>query len=214
VVRTGTGDLLLGEWACLGVLYRSPAHGYDVSVRLAPSGGIGRVWSLSRPLTYRALDQLVQRGLVVAIGEEKGRAGGQRTILAPTRGGRAALRRWLHEPVPHVRDVRSDLLLKLLLCDLDGIDPVQLLVAQRSLFEPMVDGLGAAGGPSRSTADPVDVWRYESSRAVLRFLDRMLASTGSSSPGSSDAGVAPRGSSTWSNQPHRGSPGWRSNAVT
>jgi DNA-binding PadR family transcriptional regulator len=177
MVRARTGDLLLGEWACLGVLYRSPAHGYDVSVRLARSGEIGRVWSLSRPLTYRALDQLVQRGLVVAIGEEKGRAGGQRTILAPTRSGRTALRRWLHEPVPHFRDVRNELLLKLLLCDLDGVDPARLLVAQRSLFAPMVDALGVAGGPSRSTADPVDVWRYESSRAVLRFLDRVLATT-------------------------------------
>jgi DNA-binding PadR family transcriptional regulator len=175
MARSRTDELLLGEWACLGVLDRTPAHGYDVSLRLAPSGDIGRVWSLSRPLTYRALDQLVQRGLLEAIGHEKGIAGGDRTILAPTKQGQTLYRRWRRQPVPHVRDVRSVLLVKLVLCDEARINPRPLLEAQRALFAPMVDALRAAGGPRRSNAGPVDIWRYESSRATLAFLDRLIA---------------------------------------
>jgi hypothetical protein len=39
----------------------------------------------------------------------------------------------------------------------------------------MVDALAASGGARKSTDDPVAVWRYESSRSALRFIDRMLA---------------------------------------
>ena len=52
--RTTAEQLLLGEWACLGVLYQGPMHGFAIASRLKPDGDIGRVWSLSRPLTYRS----------------------------------------------------------------------------------------------------------------------------------------------------------------
>lgn len=173
MVRTRADELLLGEWACLALLAERPAHGYDVAVRLAPTGDIGRVWSLSRPLTYRALDQLAQRELISPIAEARGKAGGNKTILAPTTAGKRLVRRWLTLPVPHFRDVRDELLLKLVLCDVLRVDPTKLLTAQRAMFAPMVDALAAVGG-KRGAADPVAVWRYESSRAALRFLDRMI----------------------------------------
>jgi len=176
MARTRTDKLLLGEWACLGLLVKGPAHGYDLSLRLAPSGDIGRVWSLSRSLTYRALDQLRQRELIEAIGEQPGKAGGPRTILRPTRRGRALLRAWLERPVPHLRDVRGELLLKLVLCEAVGVDSRPLLATQRAEFAPMVQSLVAAGRGRPGRSDPVAVWRVESSRAVLRFLDRLLAS--------------------------------------
>jgi DNA-binding PadR family transcriptional regulator len=172
MVRTRSNSLLLGEWACLGVLVHHPAHGYDVALRLAPTGDIGRVWSLSRSLTYRALDQLAQRDLIAPIAEEKGKAGGVRTILAPTKEGRTTVKRWLREPVEHIRDVRGELLLKLVLSD----DPRPLLEAQRAHFAPTVEALASTGGSRQPTTDPVAVWRYESSRAVLNFIDRMVGS--------------------------------------
>ena len=66
----GDDQLLLGEWACLGMLYAGPAHGFALSARLRPSGDVGRVWSLSRPLVYRSLEQLTARDLVRAKGED------------------------------------------------------------------------------------------------------------------------------------------------
>ena len=130
--RTTAEQLLLGEWACLGILYQGPTHGFAIASRLKPDGDIGRVWSLSRPLTYRSLDQLTLRGHIHPIGEERGIAGGNRTILAATRQGRAALRKWVATPVAHLRDLRSELLLKLVIAEQCGIDVVPMLERQRA----------------------------------------------------------------------------------
>ena len=164
-----TDELLLGEWACLGILAQGPAHGFAVAKRLAPDGDVGRVWSLSRALTYRALDQLVEGGQIRAVGEEPGKAGGVRTVLAPTRSGRAQLKKWLVTPAAHLRDVRSELLLKLVLADGLEVDTRPLLLAQRE----QVASIAAA----RANDDPHDVvvlWRRESAGAVVRFLDALL----------------------------------------
>jgi DNA-binding PadR family transcriptional regulator len=171
-VRGRDDELLLNEWACLGMLGERDAHGFALAARLTPQGDVGRVWSLSRPLTYRALDQLQTRGLVEAVGTEPGRAGGPRTILGITAAGRAALARWLAEPVEHLRDVRAELLLKLVLAGLNGVDPRPLVVAQRVAFQRVLDALAAEEPPGD---DPVARWRRESALAVARFLDGFVA---------------------------------------
>ena len=163
--------LLLGEWACLGVLYVEPTHGFAVSKRLAPLGDVGRVWALSRALTYRSLDQLVARNYVHPVGEEPGIAGGNRTVMAATRLGRSRLRRWLATPVAHLRDVRSELLLKLVLADLCEVDVTAMLRLQRDQIAELSDRLAE----HLDTDDVVALWRSESSDAALRFLDRLLA---------------------------------------
>lgn len=164
-------ELLLGEWACLGILYERPTHGFAIASALRPGGELGRVWSLSRALTYRSLDQLVERGLARAVGEEPGLAGGNRTVIAATRDGRRQLRRWLASPVEHLRDLRSELLLKLVIADRCGIDVTAMLYRQREvvleLAATLVDDDEHAG-------DVVALWRRESSEAALRFLDQML----------------------------------------
>jgi PadR family transcriptional regulator AphA len=167
-------QLLLGEWACLGILYPSPSHGFAVAARLKPTGDVGRVWSLSRPLTYRSLEQLTARGYIHAVGQEPGIAGGNRTILAATRAGRAQLRRWLQRPVGHLRDVRSELLLKLILADICAVDVTSMLVQQRDQIGQMSSALDAHIAAS-AAADVVALWRSESARATLRFLDRLSA---------------------------------------
>lgn len=173
--RTRADELLLGEWACLGILAVKPAHGFAIAARLSPDGDVGRVWSLSRALTYRALDQLSSRELIRAVGEEPGIAGGNRTILAITRRGRNQLRTWLAQPVTHLRDLRSELLLKLVVSDLCGVETRPLLIAQRELVRELADALDPGTDRSRSTGDVVTVWRGESARGALRFLDRMIA---------------------------------------
>jgi DNA-binding PadR family transcriptional regulator len=171
VARTAEHQLLLGEWACLGILCAKPSHGFAIAALLKPEGEVGRVWSLSRALTYRALDQLAQRGYVQPKGQEPGIAGGNRTILAPTRSGRAHLKKWLDQPVGHLRDVRSERLLKVVLADMNGVDATAMLVAQRDSFAPMAARLAAHD----DTGDPVAMWRIESSQAAVRFVERLLA---------------------------------------
>lgn len=169
--RTRGDALLLGEWACLGILYNRPTHGFAVAARLKPDADIGRIWALSRALTYRSLEQLHQRGLIEPVGEEPGLAGGNRTILRATRAGRAEFRRWLRTPVEHLRDLRSELLLKLVLADTTGIEISDMLGAQRV----RVAELASAFDSEQGSADIVQMWRQESTGAALRFLDRLGA---------------------------------------
>lgn len=175
--RTRDHHLLLGEWACLGVLYPAPTHGFAVAARLKPTGDVGRVWSLSRALTYRALDQLTARGYVHAVGVEPGIAGGNRTILAATRSGRAQLRTWVGTPVTHLRDLRSELLLKLIIADTCDLDIAPMLRDQRAQIGELSEAIEAqvAAHPD----DIVALWRGESSKAALRFLDLLESGTGS-----------------------------------
>ena len=165
---------LLGEWACLGLLAAAPAHGFALATRLAPTGDVGRVWSMSRPLTYRALDQLVARGLVQQVGVEPGRAGGPRSVMAPTSRGQRLLDDWLQTPVPHLRDLRSELMVKLVLLQSLGRPTAPLLTAQRVVVAAAAEALEAAAVPA-DRADAVDIWRAESAAAALRVLDRLLA---------------------------------------
>ena len=164
--------MLLGEWACLGILAEAPAHGFAVAARLKPDGDIGRVWELSRALTYRALSQLLAAGHVAEVGTERGIAGRNRTVLQLTRDGAKALRKWLVQPVPHLRDLRSELLLKLVLGERLGIDQAAMLQAQHEVVASATTRLAEL-----ADATPDDViarWRWENAKAALAFLDYLI----------------------------------------
>jgi DNA-binding PadR family transcriptional regulator len=158
----------LGEHAVLALLAEQPRHGWAIVRALAPGGEIGRVWTLSRPLAYRAIDNLEAGRLVRATGTEPG-DGPRRTILTATASGRREVDRWLGAPVEHLRDVRTELLLKLVFNARVGRDTRPLLRAQQRAFQPIFAALDtAANDPD---ADVVDRWRRENAEAVRRFLE-------------------------------------------
>lgn len=161
----------LGEWACLGVLYERPAHGWAIVRQLRPDGEIGRIWHLSRPLTYRAIDQLDELGWIRPVGEERGDAGPNRTILAATRSGRSRFRTWVRTPVAHLRDLRSELLLKIVFAERYDIDIGEMLDRQRSI----VDRQATALADALPEGDVVMLWRLEATRAAQRFLEQVVA---------------------------------------
>ncbi len=160
------GDALsLAEGTCLALVVGGHRHGWALVRELAPDGEIGRIWSLSRPLTYRAIDGLVKRGLVER-GEQVPGRGQARTLLLPTEAGISAALIWTRTPVRHLRDVRTELLVKLALAPRLGVDPRLLLEDQRRELGPIVEAIA-----QREPADLVDLWRRESSAAIARFLD-------------------------------------------
>jgi PadR family transcriptional regulator AphA len=75
----------------------------------------------------------------------------------------------VHTPVHHVRDLRSELLLKLVLAEANGIDIGDTIAAQRDRVAEVV----AAFEPVSASLDVVELWRHESASAALRFLDRL-----------------------------------------
>ena len=155
----------LAEWMVLGLLAEQPSHGFAVARLLAPDGEVGRVWAASRPLTYRAIDQLAADGLIVPIRREAGH-GPQRTVHEVTATGTDALATWLRTPVPRFRDVRAILLAKLLLLERAGQSPRRLLTAQRRAFAPLLAGVRAA-----PVTDSVSRWRRTQAEAIAAFLE-------------------------------------------
>lgn len=169
-------ELTPGEWAALGLVAEGPVHGYDVARELSADGALGAVWTVSRPLVYRALTQLEARGYVRPSASEPSDRGPNRVVLEATRAGRRALDGWLPEPVTHIRDVRSVLLLKLALLDRRGDDPSALLHAQRAIVGELVDGLVSRRRRASGFDRVLLSWRLESARAVLRFIDAVVKS--------------------------------------
>ena len=163
-------SLAPGEWAVLAVVSEEPTHGFAVAKALGPSGEIGRVWSLSRPLVYRALDRLVEEGLVEKGEVEASAHGPAKTSVRATAHGRKLVRAWLNEPVDHVRDVRSLLMLKLLFLERSDLDPTPLLDAQREQLLPVEAALEERAKQVDGFEATLVQWRLESTRAVLRFL--------------------------------------------
>ena len=158
-------DPVLAEKVCLALVAEGPTHGWAVSAVLAPDGEIGRIWSLSRPLTYRALDQLAVDGLIKKVGTAPG-GGRSRTLLDVTPVGRERNGEWLNEPVALPKDVRTELLVKLTLRTRVGLPLESLVAKQRALFAPLLSGL-----PSVEEADFVASWRREHLLAIDRFLE-------------------------------------------
>lgn len=161
-------ELSLADQVCLAVIGEGRTHGWAIVKLLAPDGPLGRIWSLSRPLTYRSIDRLVELGLV-----ERADAG-RRAELRLTPTGRRTRRRWMDEPVEHLRDLRTTFLVKLELRRRSGLDSAELVDRQRRRLGPAIEALSTVDIDARDDpVDPVDVWRQESAAAARRFLERI-----------------------------------------
>ncbi len=169
--------LTLGEWAVLGLVGGQPVHAFAIVKALAPRGELGRIWSVPTPVVYRAVNNLREKRMIATIGEERSDAGPPKTMLKLTDLGRSELDAWLQTPVAHMRDVRSELLLKLALLARIHQSVQPLVTAQAEVFEPVLAGLehlAATATPEEFEATLVG-WRLESARAVMRFLQGLAA---------------------------------------
>ena len=166
--------LSLTEWVVLALLSEAPSHGFAVARQLSRATALGQVWTVPRPLVYRAIGRLEEHGLIAEAGEEPGDPGPRRMVYAATGKGKQAVAHWRAEPVRHLRDVRSALLAKVLLRQRAG-EPVTPLVAeQRAVFGPLFERLAEQFDDPEG--EPVVAsWRYESSLAVARLLDHLEA---------------------------------------
>jgi len=168
-------NLAPGEWAVLALLCEHPAHGWALARQLSPTGELGSIWSLGRALVYRSIEILEQRDLIRTSGREPGARGPNRTIFRATGSGQAAVAEWLAEPVEHVREGRSLLLLKLVFAERACIDPRPMLIAQHEAVLAAIGSLEHRVGQSTGSEAVLLRFRLESTLAVLRFLDAMLA---------------------------------------
>lgn len=160
-------DPRLAREVVLALVVAEPRHGWALQRELSPEGSIGRAWSLSRQLTYRAIDALVEDGLARR-GAPRDGGGADRVIVTATARGRKHCLVWLDQPVAHLRDVRTELLVKLMLREMIGLEVAAFLHAQREVFAPLIEGV-------KHTRDHgvVATWRRENADAVRRFLEAL-----------------------------------------
>ena len=167
-------ELTAGEWAVLALLVEEPQHGFAVARALEPEGEVGRVWTVRRPLVYRAVDTLTTMELIRPARTVASRSGPQRTVLEATTRGKRAVTRWLREPVAHVRDARSELLLKLLFLTRRGASLWPLLGAQREQFAELASSLAKAADEAEGFDRALLLWRRENATAAVRFVETLL----------------------------------------
>jgi PadR family transcriptional regulator AphA len=183
----GEPTLSLAERTVLAVLSERPAHGFAVARLTAPDGELGRIWHIPRPVVYRSIGRLLDAGLLTAAAVESGR-GPQRPRYTVTPPGRQATARWLNTPVQHVRDVRSQLLLKLALLDRAGRDPTDLLSRQKTVLEPIAAAIKSERPANQGFDRTLLAWRRASAAAALAFLDDITGPVQLVEPDQGDTG--------------------------
>lgn len=163
--------LSLADNVCLALIVNGAEHGWAVVQQLQPETRLGRIWSLSRALTYRSIEHLIELKYVRRRGTTAGR-GADRRMVHATPLGRSVTCQWLDAPIEHLRDVRTELLLKLELRTQAKKPNVAFIRRQQKVFAPVISSLEAT---ARSSRVPVDLWRSESAKSVGAFL-QLLAS--------------------------------------
>lgn len=108
-------SLSVGEYAILGLLRERPMHGYEIARRFAADLDLGLVLPLDMSNVYALLKDLHEQGLIDGHRETVGLRP-PRTVYQLTPEAEAQLLHWLEEPVARMREVRSDLLVKLYFC--------------------------------------------------------------------------------------------------
>jgi DNA-binding PadR family transcriptional regulator len=89
----------------LALLAEEPTHGFAVARAMEPEGEVGKIWSLRRPLVYRAVETLTAMELVRPAATVPSRSGPQRTVLQVTPNGKRADA--LAEPARRARPRRA-----------------------------------------------------------------------------------------------------------
>ncbi|MSO59879.1 MAG: hypothetical protein EXQ63_06095 [Ilumatobacteraceae bacterium] len=156
------------EGACLALVENGATHGYEIAQHFDLSTKLGAIYSVSRPVVYRTLDGLVKKKYLSSA-DSTGARGQLKMILKLTKAGDQIRRDWLNRPVQHIREIRTELLVKLLLRHESGLAPQRFLTQQRSVLQVVLTGLLQDREDSA-----VAVWRREQARAVVRFLDELL----------------------------------------
>ncbi len=172
--RRSPPQMSLTDWLVLALLCEQPRHGFAVARELEAGSELGGIWTVRRPLVYRSLDHLALEGLIEPRSVEPGAQGPHRTVMAPTRTGRARVTRWLDQPAAHPRDVRTELLAKLALRARRGRELSTLARAQLARFANVRDGIEQrrrqSGGVERLTLQ----WRLSANDGIARFLESVI----------------------------------------
>jgi len=174
------GGLSVGEYAILGVLRERPMHGYEIARRFAADLDLGLVLPLDMSTVYALLKDLHEQGLIEGEREVVGLRP-PRTVFHLTPEAEELLHTWLEEPVGRLREVRSDLLVKLYFCRaISAAQTRRLLDAQIAASTAYLERLTrlAGGALPESFERLVYNSKIGAAQATLRWLEEERAHLG------------------------------------
>lgn len=151
----------------LGMLAAHPQSGYDLKQHAEQT--LRPFWIINYAQIYPVLRQLRTARLIEAIGTPGIR---RRKVYRPTRSGRAALLRWLREPVRYPAVLRDEMLLKLYFGALAAPGEVKGIAAAAKVREQAVlNGIAANRRHLASVREPGERWAE--AMTVLNMVEAM-----------------------------------------
>jgi PadR family transcriptional regulator AphA len=153
------------DFPVLGILYRGPAHGYDLCRELREE--LGEVWTLRTSHIYALLAGLERDGLARhdRVDQQTRPA---KKVFSITDEGRLVFLEWVRSPVMNVRDVRLEFLAKLYFNRFDSAAAVAELIARQ---------LSVCRTTQQRLTKIRELYRTEAEREALDFRLAMLEAT-------------------------------------
>jgi PadR family transcriptional regulator, regulatory protein AphA len=160
------------ELTLLGVLSRTPMHGYNLFKAVCTLDGFGLIWKVKQANLYALLVKLEAGGLLrgEAIPGEDHPA---RRVFQVTEAGREALEAWVRSPVDSIRNMRQDFFARLYFARLDGRE-LDLVRRQREACLAWRTGILEKLGPGSASGDYTRVvlgHRLHMVDATLAWMD-------------------------------------------
>jgi PadR family transcriptional regulator AphA len=121
------------EYILLGIIARSPIHGYNIYKELSRLDGIGMVWQIKQSQLYALLDKLETQELIHATRIETDSYPARKEYQL-TLQGMAEFDHWRSSPVSHPRDLRQEFLARLYFARLAGTQVTYALLDQQETF--------------------------------------------------------------------------------
>jgi DNA-binding PadR family transcriptional regulator len=130
------------EYALLGLLAQSPAHGYELYQRL--STDLDQVWHLSMSQAYNILNRLEAQGYISGVVQEQDKLPARR-LFHLTPAGQKRYDDWLTAPSgSSVRSIRLEFLTRLYFARLDSLEHAhQVIESQIAETQKGMDRLRA-----------------------------------------------------------------------
>lgn len=160
------------------MLSRGPLHGYEICRNLQE--GIGAIWRLRKSHVYALLVRLEREGLVVHERVEQETLPAKKVFML-TVSGEDVFKKWLEEPVVHIRDIRLELPAKLWFSrQSDRACERRLVERQLAVCRENVRGLEHAKRSSRNQVEAMSIdFRLAITKGVISWLEGLLEPFGS-----------------------------------
>ena len=105
-------DPLTMDYMLLGIIGQQPTHAYDLYRQLTGSDELKTLWTFRQSRLYAVLDKIERNGLITTQIDPEQTLPVRKTCTL-TDEGKATFENWLHNPVEHMNEIRSDFLGKL-----------------------------------------------------------------------------------------------------